>query len=331
MITIPFQMPEKVLMLEATDDFGVFEFRPLEKGYGITIGNALRRVLLSGLEGFAVTSVKITSVSHEFATIKGVIEDVTDIILNIKQIRFKSKIEEQTGEVVKFQIKEQTEFCAGDLNKFLNNFQILNPDLHICSMNKDTVLEMELTIDRGRGYITAEENKEKYNGVGVIVLDSTHTPIKNVLYRVENYRVEQKTDFDKLIFEIQTDGSVHPKEALKSAAQVLIQHFMLFSDDKFTEFIQSAHAGMDEKMVYMRQLLNTRLEDLNLSVRAINCLETADVYTVADLVEFQKADLLKFRNFGKKSLLELEAFLKSKNLDFGMDVAKYRLDLLDKE
>ncbi|MBP5413497.1 MAG: DNA-directed RNA polymerase subunit alpha [Bacteroidales bacterium] len=329
MVTIPFQKPDKVLMVESTDSFGVFEFRPLQPGYGMTIGNALRRVLLSSLEGFAITSIKIDGVAHEFATIPGVIEDVTDIVLNIKQIRLKSKIEDQMNEKVRFTISGQDEFVAGDINKFLNNFQVLNTDLHICSMEPSVSLTMELTIDKGRGYVTIEENKLLHEGPGVIVIDSSHSPIKNVMYRVESYRVEQKTDFDKLVFEITTDGTVHPKEALKKAANVLIQHFVLFTDEKITVNTDdiSLSSEFDEASLHIRQLLKSRLVEMDLSVRALNCLKAAEVETLGELVAFQKTDLLKFRNFGKKSLNELEELVKSKGLDFGMNISKYKLDL----
>jgi DNA-directed RNA polymerase subunit alpha len=332
MVTIPFQKPDKVLMIESTDSFGIFEFRPLQQGYGVTIGNALRRVLLSSLEGFAVTSIKIEGVPHEFSSIPGVIEDVTDIILNIKQVRLKSKIEDQASEKIRFTITGQDKFVAGDINKFLNSFQVLNTDLHICTMEPNVKLDIELTIDKGRGYVTVEENKMLHDGIGVIAIDSIHTPIKNVMYRVENYRVEQKTDFEKLVFEITTDASVHPKEALKKAANVLIQHFVLFSDEKISVDTRETPVSseFDESTLHTRQLLKTKLADMDLSVRALNCLKAADVETLGELVSFQRSDLLKFRNFGKKSLLELEELVKSKGLEFGTNVAKYKLDL-DKE
>ncbi|MBP7102373.1 MAG: DNA-directed RNA polymerase subunit alpha [Bacteroidales bacterium] len=329
MVTIPFQKPDKVIMLEANDSFGVFEFRPLEPGYGVTIGNALRRVLLSSLEGFAITSMRIEGVLHEFATIPGVLEDVTDIVLNMKQIRLKSKIEDQTNEKVRFTIMGQNEFKAGDINKFLSSFQVLNEDLHICSMEPNVKLEMELTIDKGRGYVTVEENRQLHNEIGVIAIDSIHTPLKNVMYRVENYRVEQKTDFEKLIFEITTDGSVHPKEALKKAAKVLIHHFILFSEDRITMNVDeiSLSEEFDESSLHTRQLLKQKLIDMDLSVRALNCLKSADIETMGDLVAIHKSDLLKLRNFGRKSLTELEELVKSRGLEFGMNVAKYKLDL----
>ncbi|MDD3280373.1 MAG: DNA-directed RNA polymerase subunit alpha [Bacteroidales bacterium] len=329
MVTIPFQKPDKVIMLEANDSFGVFEFRPLEPGYGVTIGNALRRVLLSSLEGFAITSMRIEGVLHEFATIPGVLEDVTDIVLNMKQIRLKSKIEDQTNEKVRFTIMGQNEFKAGDINKYLSSFQVLNEDLHICSMEPNVKLEMELTIDKGRGYVTVEENRQLHNEIGVIAIDSIHTPLKNVMYRVENYRVEQKTDFEKLIFEITTDGSVHPKEALKKAAKVLIHHFILFSEDRITMNVDeiSLSEEFDESSLHTRQLLKQKLIDMDLSVRALNCLKSADIETMGDLVAIHKSDLLKLRNFGRKSLTELEELVKSRGLEFGMNVAKYKLDL----
>ena len=329
MVIIPFQKPEKVLMLESSDSFGVFEFRPLEPGYGTTIGNALRRVLLSSLEGFAITSIKIEGVPHEFSSIPGVMEDVTDMILNIKQVRLKGKIEDQTEEKVRFVITGKEEFKAGDMNKFLNSFQVLNEDLHICSMEPNVKLDMEITIDKGRGYVSVEDNRMLHNEPDVIAIDSIHTPIKNVMYRVENYRVEQKTDFEKLIFEITTDASVHPKEALKKAAKVLIHHFILFSEDRITmngdEIVLNDE--FDENALHIRQILKTKLTDLDLSVRALNCLKSADLETLGDLVTIQRSALLKFRNFGKKSLNELEELVKSKGLDFGMDISKYRLDL----
>lgn len=329
MVIIPFQKPEKVLVLESSDSFGVFEFRPLEPGYGTTIGNALRRVLLSSLEGFAITSLKIEGVPHEFSSIPGVMEDVTDMILNIKQIRLKGKIEDQTEEKVRFVITGKEEFKAGDINKFLSNFQVLNEDLHICTMEPNVKLDMEITINKGRGYVSVEDNRQLHDAPGVIAIDSIHTPIRNVMYRVENYRVEQKTDYEKLIFEITTDASIQPKEALKKAAKVLIQHFILFSDDRITmngdEIVLSDE--FDESALHVRQILKTRLTDLDLSVRALNCLKSADLETLGDLVTIQRSALLKFRNFGKKSLNELEELVKSKGLDFGMDISKYRLDL----
>ena len=333
MVTIPFQKPDKVLMLESTDSFGIFEFRPLEPGYGVTIGNALRRVLLSSLEGFAVTSIKIEGVPHEFAAIPGVIEDVTDIVLNIKQIRLKSKIEDQTSEKIRFTIAGKKEFVAGDINNYLNSFQVLNTDLHICSMESNVKLDIELTIDKGRGYVTVEENKMTHDGINVIAIDSIHTPIKNVMYRVENYRVEQKTDFEKLVLEITTDASILPTEALKKAANVLIEHFILFSDEKILRIIIQEPIGDDPKsnfppdVLAVRQILKSRLDEMELSVRALNCLKAAEVETVGELVSFTKNELLKFGNFGKKSLNELEDFIKTQGLEFGMNEASYKLDM----
>ena len=330
MVTIPFQKPDKVLMLESTDSYGVFEFRPLQPGYGVTIGNALRRVLLSSLEGFAVTSIKIGGVPHEFAYIPGVIEDVTDIVLNIKQIRLKCKIKDQTTEKIRFTITGKKEFVAGDINNYLNSFQILNKDLHICSMEPAAKLDIELTINKGRGYVTVEENRLFHDGIDVIAIDSIHTPIKNVMYRVENYRVEQKTDYEKLILEITTDESILPTEALQKAADVLIQHFVLFSDnDNILEIEEKPVAEVvdyTDSSVHIRHILNTRLADLNLSMRASNCLKTAEVETVGDLVALDKNELLKFRNFGKKSMDELEEFMRIRGLEFGMDLSQYKLD-----
>ncbi|MDR1180875.1 MAG: DNA-directed RNA polymerase subunit alpha [Bacteroidales bacterium] len=328
MVTIPFQKPDKVLMIEVNDSFSVFEFRPLEPGYGITIGNALRRVLLSSLEGFAITSLKIEGVPHEFATIPGVIEDVTEMILNIKQIRLKSKIEDQTNEKVRFTITGKDEFVAGDINNFLNNFQILNTDLHICTMEPNVKLDIEMTVDKGRGYVTIEENKLLHDGINVIAIDSIHTPIKNVMFKAESYRVEQKTDYEKLVLEIKTDATITPKEALQKAADILIQHFSTFSDDKITVTREEVTitSDFDEASLHVRQILKARLADMELSVRALNCLKAADVETMGELVSFHKSDLLKFRNFGKKSLIELENLIKSKGLSFGMNISKYKLE-----
>ncbi len=329
MAILTFQKPDKVIMLEADNFHGIFEFRPLQQGYGITIGNALRRVLLSSLEGFAITSVKIDGVAQEFSSIQGVIEDVTDIVLNLKQIRFKNQIDSQTSEKATITISGQEEFKAGDLNRFLNTFQVLNPDLLICRMEPSVILTFEITIDKGRGYVPAEDNKTLHNGINVIAIDSIHTPIKNVKFTVDSYRVEQRTDFEKLIFEIDTDGSIHPKEALKEAAKILIQHFVLFSDDKIdVDVVEKDETSeeFDEASLVTRQMLKSRLADMELSVRALNCLKSAELETLGDLVAIQKGDLLKFRNFGKKSLAELEDLVKSKGLEFGMNVAKYKLD-----
>ncbi|HOU96615.1 MAG TPA: DNA-directed RNA polymerase subunit alpha [Bacteroidales bacterium] len=329
MALLSFQKPDKVIMLEANDKFGKFEFRPLEPGYGITVGNALRRILLSSIEGYAITLVKIEGVDHEFSTIKGVIEDVTDIILNLKQIRFKRKIENIETEKIVLKLQGKEVFKAGDLDAVLNSFEVLNPDLVVCRMEPDIKFSIELTISKGRGYVPAEENEPENAEFGLIAIDSIFTPIKNVKYSVENYRVEQKTDYEKLLIEIETDGSIHPKDALKEAAKILIYHFMLFSDEKITidadEKLTSQE--FDEEMLRMRQLLKTKLIDLDLSVRALNCLKAAEVETLGDLVKYNRNDLLKFRNFGKKSLIELDELLESMGLSFGMDVSKYKLDI----
>lgn len=328
MAILAFQKPDKVIMLEADDFKGSFEFRPLEPGYGITIGNALRRILLSSLEGFAITSLKIEGVDHEFSTITGVVEDVTEIILNLKQVRLKQKIEGENSEVVSLTISGQETFKADDINRFLTNFEVLNPELVICKMEPDVKLQMTLTIEKGRGYVPAEENKRHDSELGVIAIDSIFTPIKNVKYSVENYRVEQKTDYEKLILDIQSDGSIHPKDALKEAAKILIYHFMLFSDEKITIDSEESYENeeFDEEVLHMRQMLKTKLVDMDLSVRALNCLKAADVDTLGDLVVYNKTDLLKFRNFGKKSLTELDDLLDGLNLTFGMDISKYKLD-----
>jgi len=328
MAILSFQRPEKVILLEATQTFGKFEFRPLEPGYGITIGNALRRILLSSLEGFAITTLKIEGIEHEFTTIKGVIEDTTEIVLNLKQIRFKQQIEGVEDEKVTVTITGQDMFKAGDLGNFLSGFKVLNPDLVICNMDPSVKLQMTITINKGRGYVPSEENKPAESEIGLIALDSVFTPIKNVKFNIENYRVEQKTDYEKLLIEITTDGSIHPKDALKEAAKILIHHLMLFSDEKITLNAEDKLDGdeFDEEILHMRQLLKTKLTDLDLSVRALNCLKAADVESLGDLVSYNKNDLLKFRNFGKKSLTELEDLLKGMSLNFGMDVAKYKLD-----
>lgn len=315
-------------MVEANETYGKFEFRPLEPGYGITVGNSLRRILLSSLEGYAITSVKFDGVEHEFSTIPGVVQDVSEIILNLKQVRFKCHVEGTEDEKINVTLSGQKEFKAGDLNNFLTNFKILNPELVICEMEPDTKLHLEITINKGRGYVPAEENKAIDSEFGVIAIDSIYTPIRNVKYSIENYRVEQKTDFEKLIFEIESDGSIHPKDALKEAAKILIYHLMLFSDEKITLDSDEKYANeeFDEEVLHMRQLLKTRLVDLDLSVRALNCLKAAEVDTLGDLVRYNKNDLLKFRNFGKKSLTELEDLLSQMSLTFGMDISKYKLD-----
>ncbi len=327
MAILDFQKPDKVIMISSDDYEGKFEFRPLEPGYGITIGNALRRILLSSLEGFAITSIRISGVDHEFATIKGVVEDVTEIILNLKQVRFKQQIEGTDNEKVTLTVTGQDQFTAGDIGKFTSAFQVLNPDHVICNMEGSVKLEVELTINKGRGYVPGDE-QDSSGIAGVIAVDSIYTPIKNVKYAIENYRVEQKTDYEKLVMDIVTDGSIHPKEALKEAATILIHHFMLFSDEKITLDTEekSAVEEFDEDSLHMRQLLKTKLVDMDLSVRALNCLKAADVETLGDLVQFNKNDLLKFRNFGKKSLTELDELVEGKGLSFGMNVSKYKLD-----
>jgi len=328
MAILNFQKPDKVIMIDSTEFDGKFEFRPLEPGYGLTVGNALRRVLLSSLEGFAITSVKIDNVEHEFSTIPGVVEDVTEIILNLKQVRFKRQIEDTEDEKVLLNIGGQEQLKAADFQKFISGFQVLNPDLVICNLEKDVKLNMEFTIEKGRGYVPAEENKKSNAALGVIAIDSIFTPVKNVKYSIENFRVEQKTDYEKLIFEINTDGSIHPKDALTEAAKILIHHFLLFSDERITlesdEIAQTE--TYDEESLHMRQLLKTKLIDMDLSVRALNCLKAAEVDTLGDLVSYNKNDLMKFRNFGKKSLTELEELVVLKGLSFGMDLSKYKLD-----
>lgn len=328
MATFTFQKPDKVIMIDSTDFEGKFEFRPLEPGYGLTVGNALRRVLLSSLEGFAFTSVKIDNVDHEFTSLTGIVEDVTEIVLNLKQVRLKRQIDSVDNESVTVSISAQEQLKAGDLQKFISGFQILNPDLVICNMEKTVKLNFELNIEKGRGYVSAEENKRLGAPIGTIFMDSVFTPIKNVKYSIEDFRVEQKTDYEKLIFEIVTDGSVEPKDALTEGARVLIHHFMLFSDERITleadEIAQTE--TYDEESLHMRQLLKTRLIDMDLSVRALNCLKAAEVDTLGDLVSFNKSDLMKFRNFGKKSLTELEELVLVKGLSFGMDLSKYKLD-----
>ena len=323
-----FQKPDKVIMIESTEFEGIFEFRPLEPGYGLTIGNALRRVMLSSLEGYAITSLRINQVDHEFSTLPGIVEDVTEMILNFKQVRLKQQIDAIDDETVSVAVSNQEKLTAGDLQRFISGFQILNPDLVICNMDKSVNLNFEFTIDKGRGYVPAEENKKATAPIGTIAIDSVYTPIKNVKYSIEDFRVEQKTDYEKLIFEIATDGSIHPKDALTEAAKTLIHHFMLFSDERITlEADEIAQSEVyDEESLHMRQLLKTKLIDMDLSVRALNCLKAAEVDTLGDLVSFNKSDLMKFRNFGKKSLTELEDLVVSKGLNFGMDLSKYKLD-----
>ena len=328
MAILAFQKPDKVLMVEADDKYGKFEFRPLEPGFGITVGNALRRILLSSLEGYAINTIRIEGVEHEFASVPGVKEDVTNIILNLKQVRFKQVVEEFETEKVSINVENTTVLTAGDFNKYLTGFEVLNPDLVICHLDVKATFKLEISINKGRGYVPSEENREFCTDVNVIPIDSIYTPIRNVKYQVENFRVEQKTDYEKLILEITTDGSIHPKDALKEAAKILIYHFMLFSDDKITlENIDAdGNEEFDEEVLHMRQLLKTKLVDMDLSVRALNCLKAADVETLGDLVQYNKTDLLKFRNFGKKSLTELDDLLESLNLSFGTDISKYKLE-----
>ena len=328
MAILAFQKPDKVVMLEANDQYGKFEFRPLEPGFGVTIGNALRRILLSSLEGYAINTVRIAGVEHEFSSVPGVKEDVTNIILNLKQVRFKQVVDEFENEKVSITVENSTEFKAGDIGKYLTGFEVLNPDLVICHLDSKASIQIDLTINKGRGYAPADENRQFCTDVSVLPIDSIYTPIRNVKYNVEPTRVEQKTDYDNLIIEVTTDGSIHPKDALKEAAKILIYHFMLFSDEKITleNPDQDGNQEFDEEVLHMRQLLKTKLVDLNLSVRALNCLKAADVETLGDLVQYNKTDLLKFRNFGKKSLSELDDLLESLNLSFGTDISKYKLD-----
>ena len=328
MAILDFQQPDKVIMLDSTDYNGKFEFRPLEPGFGLTVGNALRRILLSSLEGFAITSLRVEGVDHEFSTIKGVVEDVTEIVLNLKQVRFRRHIEDTDQESVTVSVKGQKTFTAGDLGKFTSAFQVMNPDMVICNMDESVELNLVLNIGKGRGYVPAEENKREESPVGTIAIDSIFTPIRNVKYEIENFRVEQRTDYEKLILELDCDGSIHPKQALQEDAKILIHHFMLFSDEKISLEPEDSNVEeeFDESSLHMRQLLKTKLADMDLSVRALNCLKAADIDTLGDLVAFNKNDLLKFRNFGKKSLTELEELVEGKNLAFGMDVSKYKLE-----
>lgn len=327
MSILAFQMPDKVVMEKADDFHGLFEFKPLEKGYGVTIGNALRRILLSSLEGYAITSVKIPGVLHEFSSIEGVVEDVSEVILNLKQVRLK-KISDVIDNKIVVTVKNQKVFKAGDISKFSSSFQVLNPEFVICNLDTSVNMEVELLVEKGRGYVPAEENKPADQSFGHIAIDAIFTPIKNVKYSIENTRVEQKTDYEKLVLDIETDGSIHPEDALKGAANILIQHFMLFSDQTMTfEAVKTEEENtVDEELLHMRKLLKTSLADLDLSVRAYNCLKSADVRTLGDLVSLDISDMMKFRNFGKKSLTELEQLVAEKNLTFGMDLSKYRLD-----
>ena len=328
MAILDFQQPDKVIMLDSSEYNGRFEFRPLEPGFGITVGNALRRILLSSLEGFAITSVRIDGVDHEYSTIKGVMEDMTELILNLKQVRFKRQIEDTDSETVTVSVKGKTSLTAGDLGKFTSAFQVINSDLVLCRMEKGVELKMELTIGKGRGYVQANDNVRTDAPIGTISVDSIFTPIRNVKYSIENFRVEQRIDYEKLIIELDCDGSITPKDALQEAAKILIHHFMLFSDERISLGTdeQQETEEFDESSLHMRQLLKTKLSDMDLSVRALNCLKAADIETLGDLVAFNKNDLLKFRNFGKKSLTELEELVEIKNLAFGMDVSKYKLD-----
>jgi DNA-directed RNA polymerase subunit alpha len=328
MAILDFQQPDKVIMLESDDFSGRFEFRPLEPGFGVTIGNALRRIMLSSLEGYAITQLRIEGVEHEFSTIKGVVEDVTEMVLNLKQVRFKRQIEDVDHEVVNIVIGGQDSFVAGDIGKFTSAFQVMNPDHVICNLDSGVQLSMEIRIEKGRGYVPADENRNEESAVDAIFIDSIFTPIRNVKYEVENFRVEQKTDYEKLIIELQCDGSIAPKDALQEAARILIEHFMLFSEERITlDFVEKNESEeLDEGSLHMRHLLKTKLVDMDLSVRALNCLKAADIDSLGDLVAYNKNDLLKFRNFGKKSLTELEDLVESKGLQFGMNVSKYKLD-----
>ena len=328
MAILAFQKPDKVIMLENDTKYGKFEFRPLEPGFGVTVGNALRRILLSSLEGFAINTIRIAGVEHEFASVPGVREDVTNIILNLKQVRFKQIVEEFETEKVSITVANSQEFKAGDIGKYLTGFEVLNPELVICHLDSKASMQIDITINKGRGYVPAEENRQFCTEINTIPIDSIYTPIRNVKYSVEPYRVEQKTDYDNLVLEVTTDGSIHPKDALKEAAKILIYHFMLFSDEKITvdDATSIDNEEFDEEVLHMRQLLKTKLSDMNLSVRALNCLKAADVETLGELVQYNKTDLLKFRNFGKKSLTELDDLLESLNLSLGTDISKYKLD-----
>ena len=332
MAILAFQKPDKVIMLEESPTHGTFEFRPLEPGFGTTVGNALRRILLSSLEGFAINTIRISGVEHEFSTIPGVREDVTNIILNLKQVRFKQLIHEYDTAKVSILVENTSEFKAGDINKGLTGFEVLNPDLVICHIDPKAKMQIDLTINKGRGYVISDENRIYCDEINMLPIDSIYTPIRNVKYKVEDYRVEQKTDYESLTLEVTTDGSIHPKDALKEAARILIYHFGLFSDEKMTlENAVEEDSPIDEVDLRMRKLLKSKLTEMNLSVRALNCLAAANVETLGELVQYNKNDLLKFRNFGKKSLSELENLLASQNLTFGMDIAKYKLEKEEKE
>lgn len=327
---LTFQKPDKIVMQKATDFEGLFEFKPLEPGFGVTIGNALRRVLLSSLEGYAISAVKISGVNHEFSTIKGVMEDVTEIILNLKQVRFKKVLDDDTNEEkIYLSIKDKDSFKAGDIEKHTNSFRIMNPDLLICRLEPSVKLEIELTVNKGRGYVAAEEATNEHDiPVGVIPIDAIYTPIKNVRYSIENTRVEQKTDYEKLVIEVVTDGTIHPEDAIKDASRILIQHLMLISDENITFDLpgKKQEDSVDEHVLHMRKILKTPLEDMDLSVRAYNCLKAAKINSLSELVSYDTNELLKFRNFGKKSLVEIEALINEKGMHFGMDLSKYKLN-----
>lgn len=328
MALLTFQKPDKISLQKATDFEGIFEFKPLEPGFGVTIGNALRRVLLSSLEGYAISGIKISGVDHEFSTIKGVIEDVTEIVLNLKQVRLKKVMDdENASDKIYISIKNSSQFKAEHIEKHTNVYQVMNPDMVICNMEPNVTLEVELTISKGRGYVPADENSKEHP-IGFIPIDAIYTPMKNVKYAVEPFRVDQRVDFEKLVLEVTTDGTIHPEEAVKEASRILIQHLMLITDEHITfDSPMAAETEMvDEHVLHMRKLLKTPLEDLDLSVRAFNCLKAAKINTLEELVTFNTNDLLKFRNFGKKSLVEIEALLHEKGLSFGMDLAKYKLD-----
>lgn len=329
MSILTFQKPEKIILQKASDFEGTFEFRPLEPGFGVTVGNTLRRILLSSLEGYAIVAIKISGIDHEFSTIKGITEDVTEIILNLKQVRFKKNGEDEVGtEKIFISFKGKDKFKAEEIGKHTNMFTITNPDLVVCNLDSSVKVEMELTVQKGRGYVPAEEHKLKDAAAGTIPMDAIFTPIKNVKYSVENTRVEQKTDYEKLIIDISTDGTIHPEDAIKEAAKILIQHLMLISDEKITFDIPSEihEETVDEEVLHMRKMLKTPLEDLDLSVRAYNCLKAAKIESLAALVKFDTGELLKFRNFGKKSLMEIEQVINEKGLHFGMDLAKYKIE-----
>lgn len=328
MAILDFQKPDKVIMHKETDFYGLFEFSPLERGYGITVGNAMRRILLSSLEGYAITTIKIPSVDHEFSSIKGVVQDVTEIILNLKQVRFKKLTDSDDTENIYVSIKGKEKFTAGDISRYTNSFEILNPDLVICNMEPFVNLEIEMTVTKGRGYVPAQENLPQDAPIGLVPIDSIFTPIKKVKFNVEDFRVGQRTDYEKLVFEVSTDGSIHPEEALKEAAKIMIQHLVLFSDESILldSQVKTKTAEVDENTLHMRKILKTSLADLDLSVRAYNCLKAAEIRTLGELVSYNIDDLLKFRNFGKKSLTELEEFVREKGLTFGMDTSKYKLD-----